>query len=86
MHPHRLHRRHAHDVRAELHLRLDRPEPARGVRQPLTFLRRSWDHDADPVAPAVVAEARAATAGREEPFSEADLEELLQARAPARSR
>ncbi len=52
----------------------------------LTFIRRSWGHEADPVAVATVAEARAATAKREEPFSDADLNELLQELAPARGR
>lgn len=42
----------------------------------LTFLRRSWGHEAEPVAPELVAEARAATARREEPFSDAELEAL----------
>ncbi|WP_414661082.1 DUF7133 domain-containing protein [Horticoccus sp. 23ND18S-11] len=49
-----------------------------GVAAVLTFIRRSWEHDADPVSPAVVAEARAATATRLEPFSDADLHELEQ--------
>jgi mono/diheme cytochrome c family protein len=44
----------------------------------LTFIRRSWDHDADPVPVAIVAEARRDTAKRDEPFSDADLEELSQ--------
>ncbi len=50
----------------------------------LTFIRRSWGHEADPVTVATVAEARAATAKREEPFSDADLNELMQELAPAR--
>jgi mono/diheme cytochrome c family protein len=44
----------------------------------LTFIRRSWGHEAGPVAPDVVREARAATADRHEPFSEADLLELAE--------
>lgn len=44
----------------------------------LTFLRRSWGHDADPVTPTVVAESRQATAARDEPFTNADLQELMQ--------
>jgi mono/diheme cytochrome c family protein len=44
----------------------------------LTYLRRSWGHEAGPVAPDVVREARAATADRHEPFSEADLAELTE--------
>jgi mono/diheme cytochrome c family protein len=50
----------------------------------LTFIRRSWGHESDPVTIQTVAEARAATAKREEPFSEADLSELQQELAPAR--
>lgn len=50
----------------------------------LTYVRRSWGHDADPVTVATVAEARGATAKREEPFSDADLAELLQEMTPAR--
>jgi mono/diheme cytochrome c family protein len=50
----------------------------------ITFIRRSWGHEADPVAPAVVAEARKDTASREEPFSEADLQELSQALEPVK--
>ncbi len=49
----------------------------------LTFIRRSWGHEADPVTPAVVAEARAATTGRAEPWSDADLDELVQELGPA---
>ena len=52
----------------------------------LTFIRRSWGHDADPVSPAVVAEARKDTAARDEPFTEADLQELAQALGPPRRR
>ena len=48
----------------------------------LTFVRRSWGHDADPITVAAVAEARAATAKREEPWSDADLVELMQTFAP----
>lgn len=52
----------------------------------LTFLRRSWGHEADPVAVEVVAAARAATAKREEPFTEAELTALMQTLAPAAPR
>ncbi len=52
----------------------------------LTFLRRSWGHEAEPVPLAVVAEARKDTATREEPFSDADLQELVQALGPERVR
>jgi mono/diheme cytochrome c family protein len=45
----------------------------------LTYVRRSWGHEADPVSPEVVAEARKDTAARDEPFSDADLEEVAQA-------
>lgn len=44
----------------------------------LTFMRRAWGHAADPVSPEVVARARTATARREEPFSEAELEALAE--------
>jgi glucose/arabinose dehydrogenase/mono/diheme cytochrome c family protein len=50
----------------------------------LTYLRRSWGNEADPVPPASVATARAAVAGRDEPFTEADLQEI--ARTMRRSR
>lgn len=50
----------------------------------VTFLRRSWGHDADAVAPAVVAEARQATAGREEPFTDTELQELARTLRPRR--
>lgn len=42
-----------------------------------TFIRRSWGHEADPVSPAVVKEARAAIAGRDVPLTDADLAELV---------
>lgn len=50
----------------------------------LTFIRRSWGHEADPIAPAIVGEARRDTASRDEPFSDADLQELAQVLGPAR--
>jgi glucose/arabinose dehydrogenase/mono/diheme cytochrome c family protein len=50
----------------------------------LTFVRRSWGHEAAPVAVATVREARAATATRDEPWSTSDLEELQQELAPAK--
>ncbi len=52
----------------------------------LTFIRRSWGHDNDPIAPTVVAEARKDTASRDEPFTEADLQELAQTLRPERRR
>jgi glucose/arabinose dehydrogenase/mono/diheme cytochrome c family protein len=42
----------------------------------LTFIRRSWGHEASPIAPRTVAEIRTLLAGREEPFTDAELEEL----------
>jgi mono/diheme cytochrome c family protein/glucose/arabinose dehydrogenase len=50
----------------------------------LTFLRRSWGHEADAVTPPVVTEARQATAGREEPFTEAELQDLTRTLRPRR--
>jgi mono/diheme cytochrome c family protein/glucose/arabinose dehydrogenase len=44
----------------------------------LTFIRRSWGHEEAPVAVDVVAEARKATAKRDEPFSDADLQEVAE--------
>ena len=43
----------------------------------LTFIRKSWGHDADSVSPAIVAEARRETATRELPLSDYDLETLV---------
>lgn len=42
----------------------------------LTYVRNSWGHTAGPISPAVVAAARKATAAREEPWSEPELEQL----------
>jgi mono/diheme cytochrome c family protein len=50
----------------------------------ITYVRRSWGHEADPVLPAVVAEARKATTSRDEPFSDADLEELAESLGTAK--
>jgi mono/diheme cytochrome c family protein/glucose/arabinose dehydrogenase len=50
----------------------------------LTFVRRSWGHEADPVSPEIVAEARKLTASRDEPFSDADLEEVAQSLSPGK--
>jgi hypothetical protein len=44
----------------------------------LTFVRRSWGHDADPVPVALVTAARADVGTRETPWTDADLEELVQ--------
>jgi glucose/arabinose dehydrogenase/mono/diheme cytochrome c family protein len=52
----------------------------------MTFIRRSWDHDADPVAPGVVADVRRDVSAREEPFTEAELQELAQTLRPQRRR
>lgn len=49
-----------------------------------TFIRRSWGHEADPVSPAVVKEARAAIAGRDVPLTDADLVELVKAFSAAK--
>ena len=47
----------------------------------LTFIRRSWGHEADPVIVATVTEARADA--REQPFSDAELDELAKELSPA---
>jgi mono/diheme cytochrome c family protein len=52
----------------------------------LTFIRRSWGHEASPVSIATVAEARTAVAKREEPWTDSDLEELVQNLGPAPKR
>lgn len=44
----------------------------------MTFIRRSWENDADPVTPQQVAEVRKEISGREEPFTESDLQEVAQ--------
>jgi glucose/arabinose dehydrogenase/mono/diheme cytochrome c family protein len=45
----------------------------------LTFIRRSWGQEADPVTVATVAEARADTAKRDEPWTDKDLDALVRA-------
>jgi mono/diheme cytochrome c family protein len=52
----------------------------------LTFIRRSWGQDADPVTVATVTEARADTAKKDTPWSDADLEDLVQSLGPVRGR
>ena len=52
----------------------------------LTYVRNSWGHAAGAVAPAVVAQARAATATRLEPWTDADLAALAQELGPVRRR
>jgi mono/diheme cytochrome c family protein len=42
----------------------------------LTYLRRSWGNEADPVTPASVEAVRGAVTSRDVPFTEADLEEV----------
>jgi mono/diheme cytochrome c family protein len=48
-----------------------------GIAAVLTFIRRSWGHEADPVDVATVAAARRDTRNRDEPWTEADLQELV---------
>ena len=43
----------------------------------LTYVRREWGHGADPVEPATVASERAATLGREDPWTVAELEAMF---------
>ncbi len=42
----------------------------------LTYIRRDWDHGADPVAPPAVSAVRVATMGRVEPWTEKELLEV----------
>ena len=42
----------------------------------LTYVRRAWEHGADPVEPASVAKVRAATKGRELPWTIKELDGL----------
>ncbi len=42
----------------------------------MTYLRRAWDHDYDPVAPGFVKQVRAATAGRESAWTDVELKKL----------
>jgi hypothetical protein len=39
----------------------------------LTYVRRAWNHTGTPVAPAAVAETRAATTGRSRPWTNEEL-------------
>jgi mono/diheme cytochrome c family protein len=50
----------------------------------LTYIRRSWGHEAGAVSQAVVADARAAVATREEPLTDEDLAQLQRSFAPRR--
>ena len=50
----------------------------------LTFVRRSWGHDADPILPDTVATARADSVTRDQPWTDPDLEELMQTLGPLR--
>jgi mono/diheme cytochrome c family protein len=49
----------------------------------LTYIRQSWGHNSPPIGPEVIAQARKETAGREEPWSETELNELFP-EAPAK--
>jgi mono/diheme cytochrome c family protein len=42
----------------------------------LTFIRQSWGHNAPPVSPALVAEIRGEIAGREEPWTDEELQKF----------
>jgi mono/diheme cytochrome c family protein/glucose/arabinose dehydrogenase len=48
------------------------------VADVLTFLRREWDHGADPVDGSVVTQIRNATRGREDAWTSAELEKLTE--------
>ncbi len=52
----------------------------------LTFIRRSWENDASAVTPQQVADVRKELAGREEPFTESELQELARTLRPSRRR
>lgn len=52
----------------------------------LTYVRNSWGHAAGAVSPKVVADARAASAKREEPWTDEDLAQLVQELGPVRRR
>ena len=42
----------------------------------MTYIRRAWDHDYDPVTPDFVKQARTATASRQSAWTEAELKKL----------
>jgi glucose/arabinose dehydrogenase/mono/diheme cytochrome c family protein len=42
----------------------------------LTYIRQSWGHNAPPVSPVTVAEVRSETAGREEPWTDEELQKF----------
>jgi len=50
----------------------------------LTYLRRSWGNEADPVPVASVSAVRGALGSREDPFTEADLQEIARTLRPGR--
>lgn len=50
----------------------------------MTYIRRSWGNEADPVPASSVAAVRAAVAGRDDPFTEADLQEVARTLRPSR--
>ena len=50
----------------------------------LTFMRRSWEHDADPVPTAIVTAARAEVGTRETPWTDPELDGLARMLRPIR--
>jgi mono/diheme cytochrome c family protein len=42
----------------------------------LTYIRQSWGHNAPPVSPSTVTEVRRETAGREEPWTDEELQKF----------
>ncbi len=50
----------------------------------LTFMRRSWSHDADPVPVPIITAARADVATRETPWTDPELDELARTLRPIR--
>lgn len=50
----------------------------------LTYIRRAWGNEADPVPAASVSAVRGALTGREDPFTEADLQEIARTLRPSR--
>lgn len=52
----------------------------------MTYLRRSWDHDADPVSKNIVAGVREELKGRADPFTEEQLAEVAATLRPMRQR
>ncbi len=52
----------------------------------MTYLRRSWDHDADPVSKSIVAAVREEVKDRADPFTEEQLAEVAATLRPMRQR